>query len=132
MSLGIDTSVLVRLLVGKPAHLAAKAEQRLLDAHRARESVVASDLVIAEAYHALKYHYEIAPADIRRSLLSMLTSGLVRPELGSAVLGVLTARQLGKAGLVDRLIQAGYESHGGTTLTFDKEQSKLGKTELIG
>ncbi len=132
MSLGVDTSVLVRLLIGKPTHLATKAEQRLLEAHRARESVVASDLVIAEAYHALKYHYEIAPADIRRSLVSMLTSGLVQPELGSAVLEVLTARRVGKAGLVDRMIQASYGSHGRTTLTCDKEQSKLGNTELIG
>lgn len=132
MSLGIDTAVLVRLLIGEPADLAAKAEQRLLKAHLARESVVASDLVIAEAYHALKHHYEIAPADIRRSLLSMLTSGLVQPEVGSAVLGVLHARQSGKSGLVDRLIQAGYESNGRVTLTFDRQQSRLGKPELIG
>ena len=132
MSLGIDTSVLVRLLVGEPVPLAGKAKSRLLEAHRVREAVIVSDLVIAEAYHALKYHYEIAPADIRRSLLTMLTSGLVQPEPGSAALAVLQAKAMGKAGLVDRLIHARYESDGMITLTFDKTQAKLGKAEFIG
>ena len=132
MSIGIDTSVLVRLLTGEPAALAAKAKARLVDAHRVRQAVMVSDLVVAEAYHALKYHYEIESAAIRHALLEMLTSGLVQPEPGSAVLAVLQARTAGKAGFVDRLIQARYEADGMTTLTFDKAQAKIGRTEFIG
>jgi predicted nucleic-acid-binding protein len=132
MSLGLDTSVLVRLLIGAPPNLTAKAQARLLEAHRVRQSVTVSDLVIAEAYHALRHHYGLDPADIRRGLLAMLTSGMVQPESGSAVLAVLQAKIPGKAGFVDRLIQARYETDGLTTLTLDKAQSKIGKTEFIG
>ena len=132
MSYGVDTSVLVRLLVGEPATLAAKAKERLLAAHRLRQLVVASDLVIAEAFYALKYHYESDPADVCKSLQAMLTSGLVQPEPGSAVLSVLQSKVTGKVGFVDRLIQARYEADGLTTLTFDKAQSKLGRAERIG
>ncbi len=132
MTLGLDTSVLVRLLVGEPAPLAAKAQERLLEAHRVRQAVIASDLVIAEAYHALKHHYDLEPSDIRKALLAMLTSGMVQPEPGSAVLSVLQEKKPGKAGFVDRLIQAHYEIDHMTTLTLDKAQAKMGRTEFIG
>lgn len=132
MSLGLDTSVVVRLLTGEPADLAAKARNRLLEAHRIRQAAMVSDLVIAEAYHALRHHYSFDPADIRRGLLAMLTSGMVQHERGSAVLSVLQAKMPGKAGFVDRLIQARYETDGMTTLTLDKAQARIGKTEFIG
>jgi predicted nucleic-acid-binding protein len=132
VSLGLDTSVLVRLLIGEPVESAAKAQARLLDSHRIRQSVIVSDLVIAEAYYALKHHYALDAAHIRRGLLAMLTSGMVQPEPGSAVLAVLQAKVPGKAGFVDRLIQARYESDGRTTLTLDKAQAKIGNTELLG
>ncbi len=132
MSLGLDTSVLVRLLIGQPADLAAKAQERLLEAHRVRQSVIVSDLAIAEAYHALRRHYGLDPVDIRHGLLAMLTSGMVQPEPGSAVLAVLQAKLAGKAGFVDRLIQARYGTDGMTTLTLVRAKSKIGKTELIG
>jgi len=132
VSYGIDTSVLVRLLIGEPAGAAAKAKERLLSAHRLRQAVVASDLVISEAYYALKYHYECDPSEVRKSLQSMLTSGLIQPEPGSAVLTVLQAKAGGKAGFIDRLIQARYESDGLTTLSLDKAQGRLGRVEYIG
>lgn len=131
MSFGVDTSVLVRLLVGEPADLASKAKERLLAAHRLRQTVIVSDLVIAEAYRALKFHYGNAPEDVRESLLAMLTSGLIQPEPGSAVLAVLQSKVGGKAGFVDRLIQARYEADALTTLTLDRAQAKLGRVELI-
>jgi predicted nucleic-acid-binding protein len=132
MSFGIDTSVLVRVLVGEPATLAAKAQRRLLQAHQERESVMVSDLVIAEAYHALKHHYSLDPADIRKALATTLTSGLVQPEPGSTVLAVLQSPEDGKAGFVDRLIHARYQLDGMTTLTLDKTQAKLGNAEFVG
>ena len=58
MSVGIDTSVLVPLLVGEPAALAAKAKARLIAAYSAGEAVVASDLVIAETWHALRFQID--------------------------------------------------------------------------
>jgi predicted nucleic-acid-binding protein len=132
MTFGIDTSVMVRLLVGEPADLTAKASARLLEAHRLRQSVIVSDLVIGEAYHALKYHYDIEPAHIRQAMATMLTSGMVQPEPGSAVMAVLQDKATGKAGFVDRLIAARYGADGRTTLTLDKAQAKKGRSEYIG
>mgnify|MGYP001569072089 CR=1 FL=1 len=72
MSLGLDTSVLLRLLVGEPVALATKAQNRLVEAHHIRQAVIISDLVIAEAYHALKHHYGFEPAEIRQEILRRL------------------------------------------------------------
>lgn len=132
MTIGLDTSVLVRLLIGEPTALATKAQERLQKAHRVRQAVIVSDLVIAEAYHALKHHYDLEPSAIRQALLAMLTSGMVQPEPGSAVLSVLQEKKPGKAGFVDRLILAHYEIDGVTTQTLDKAQAKIGRTEFIG
>ena len=97
-----------------------------------RQTVIVSDLVIAEAYHALKHHYDLEPSHIRHALLAMLTSGMIQPEPGSAALSVLQEKKPGKAGFVDRLIQAHYEIDGITTLTLDRAQTKMGRTEFIG
>lgn len=132
MSFGIDTSVLLRLMTGEPRAVATKVQERLLEVHRLRQTVVVSDLVLAEAYWALKFHYAFEPEDIRKSFLAMLTSGLVHAEPGSAVLSVLQSQTSGKAGFVDRLIQARYEIDGLTTLTVDKAQAKIGRSEYLG
>jgi len=132
VSYGLDTSVLVRLLTGEPAATTARVRDRLLEAHRLRQPVVACDAAVSEAYAALKYHYDLDPADIRQSLLAMFASGLVSPEPGSAALAVLQSKAGGKAGFVDRLIQARYEADGMTTLTVDKAQARLGRSEYIG
>lgn len=131
MKFGIDTSVLVRLLVGEPSATVAKIRERLLEAHRLLAPVTASDVVIAEAYYALKYHYALDSAAIRQALLLTLTSGLIRPEAGSPVIEVLRSKISNKAGFVDRLIQARYERAGLATLTVDRAQSKLGNAQLI-
>lgn len=132
MSYGIDTSILVRLLVGEPAAVATKVRKRLLELHRLRQPVIASDLVIAEGYVALKYHYDVEPAAIRAGLQAMLASGLVQPAPGSAVLAVLQSKVGGKAGFVDRLIQASYVADGMTVLTVDKAQARIGRSEYVG
>ncbi len=132
MSVGIDASVLVRLLTGEPVATAQAVKGRLVDAFKRAELVIASDVVIAEGYYALKYHYQCEPAAIRSSLIAMLTSGLIKPEPGSAVLDVLESKGTGKSGFVDRLIQARYERAGLTTLTVDKAQSRLGKAAFVG
>ncbi len=144
--IGLDTSVLVRLLIGEPIGLAEKAKTRLVEAHRQRQRVVVSDLVLAEGFHALKYHYGIEPAAIRSSMLQMFTSGLVQPEAGSGALAVLSGdtsestvgigrtpgRASQKAGFVDRLILSRNRIQHLTTWTVDKAQAKLGHAEYIG
>ena len=132
MSVGIDTSVLVRLLVGEPADLTAKARSRLLAAHAAGEAVVASDLVLAETWHALQHHYDFEEAAMREALLAMLATGLVELEPGSGAGAALRERGSKRVGFVDRLIRARDEAGGRLTLTLDRAQARMGRAEYIG
>lgn len=129
---GLDTSALVRVLVGEPEALSAKVHARLVKAFHQREVVIVSDLVLAEVHYALKYHYGHESSEIRKAMLAMLTSGLVRPEPGSSALWVLQQPSGGKAGFVDRLICHRYEADELVTLTVDKAQSKRCKSEYLG
>lgn len=130
MTIGLDTSVVVRLLVGLPEALARAARQRLERATEEGETILVSDLVIAEAYHALQYHYAIPKAEARSLLRRFVESGVVRLEPAASA-AALAAK--GGAGLVDRLIHARYRSVGAVTLTLERRQGRLeGAVRLVG
>jgi predicted nucleic acid-binding protein len=57
MTLALDTSVVIRLLIGEPAGKALAAQQAIES--KPRGSVAVSDLVIGESYVALRHHYEV-------------------------------------------------------------------------
>jgi predicted nucleic acid-binding protein len=120
--IGLDTSVVVRLLVGLPESQARVARRRLEGAVEEGEPVVVSDLVVAEAYHALQHHYAVPKAQARAILRRFVESGIVTLEPHAAV-GALEFA--GGAGLVDRLIHLRYRSLGAITLTFERRQGSL-------
>jgi predicted nucleic acid-binding protein len=128
--IGLDTSVVVRLLVGLPESQARRARRRLEGAVESGESVVVSDLVIAETYYALQHHYAVPKGQARAILRRFVGSGVVSLEPHSAV-GALEAA--GGAGFVDRLIHLRYRSLGAITLTFEQRQGSLeGAVRLRG
>lgn len=122
MAVGLDTSVVVRLLVGLPEAQARVARRRLEEAFAASEIVLVCDLVVAEAYHALQHHYGVPRAEARSLLRRLLGSGVVQlePTTSSAALDAT-----GGAGLVDRLIHARYRGLNAATLTFEPSQARL-------
>jgi len=88
VAIGLDTSVVIRLLVGVPDSQARAARRRLEHAIERGESVIVCDLVIAEAYYALQFHYDVPKAEARRMLMRLVRSGVVRvaecvPQVGS-------------------------------------------------
>jgi predicted nucleic acid-binding protein len=120
MKAGLDTSVVLRLLTGEPAAQAARAlaEVQALTARGA--SLLVSDLVVAEAYFALQYHYAVPKAEALALLARFLAeSGL--KALGAAAV-VLASRDLATAnpGFVDRLILAEYARSTHEVLTFER------------
>ncbi|MBI2922774.1 MAG: PIN domain-containing protein [Planctomycetes bacterium] len=127
MSLGLDTSVVVRLTLGEPVELAGAALRRLGRARADGESVHVSDIVLAEAYVALQYHYSIPKADAVGFLRRLSESGMVvvHPRTLAAL------QSSSAAGLADRLILARHEIEGWKTLTCDRRQAKAGQAELI-
>ncbi len=121
---GIDTSILVRLVTGEPPKAfdeAAAALTRMVE--REHASVFASNMVIGEAYIALQHHYQVSKPNAKAALSSVLTSGLVAPSGGQPVLEALgTSRG---CGLLDRLISLQYRAENLATLTLDRKMATL-------
>ena len=127
---GIDTSILVRLLTGTPAdtYTACRNALQVLIEDRGAQ-ILASNMVIGEAYVAVQHHYGVAKADARDALLKVLTSGMVSPLHGRSVLAAIANRS--GAGLLDRLIADHYQREELVTLTLDRRMSALPETELL-
>ena len=120
--IGLDTSVVVRLLVGEPQNMARAARRRLERAVEAGERVLISDLVIAEAYFALQNHYSIPKAQARTLLRQFVESGVVEADPTTISSDLQPAPG---AGLVDRFVHSRYRARGANTLTFERKQAAL-------
>jgi predicted nucleic acid-binding protein len=130
---GLDTSVLVRLLIGVPADQATTALAFVKEARLAGRQVVVSDLVVSEAYFALHFHYDVPEPEAITALCQVLQSGLVDPAEGRAVVEILDemARSSAKPGFVDRLIHAQYERRPATMATFERAAGRLAGTTVL-
>jgi predicted nucleic-acid-binding protein len=122
---GLDTSVVLRLLLGQPADQAARAVAFLDELARGGHHAVVSDLVAAEAYFALQHHYGVSKQDALLGLRRLFADGEIEP-LGAvaevlAVDGLATA----KPGFVDRLIHGAYAAAADGMVTFEKAAGKL-------
>jgi predicted nucleic acid-binding protein len=119
----LDTSVVLRLLVGTPADQAPKALDFLEDCYSKGVVVLVSDLVILETWHALRHHYQVPVAEAAESILEFLSSEMITPT-GHA-LSVLQEYPGSGPGLPDRLLRNDYLDHASTILTFDKKFARL-------
>ena len=128
-NIGIDTSVLVRLVTGQPPDLFTLCVERLSALSAADAEIFASNQVIGEAYVALQHHYGVSKEDARAGLHTTLTSGLVAPLNGRAVLDALTASS--GLGLFDCLIANDYARAGMDTLTLDRRMASLPQAHLV-
>ena len=123
-------SVLVRLVAQQPQADFERCLHRLRVLVDERNfEIFASNQAIGEAYAALIHHYAISSTEARAGLLDALTSGLVAPLNGPAVLEALSAA--GGPGLFDRLIADDYSQAGLKTLTLDRQMASLSTTRLL-
>jgi predicted nucleic acid-binding protein len=122
---GLDTSVVLRLLVGSPPAQCAVAAAFLDELRRTGRRAAVSDLVVAEAYFALQFHYGISKSDALAALSAMFSTGeIAAPGHAGQVLaqsGLASA----KPSFVDRLIHAAYTQNDGAMVTFEKSAAKL-------
>ena len=128
-SYGLDTSVVVRLLVGVPEDQARKALDFVQDCSRRKVKVFVSDLVVQETWHALCHHYQVPVREAAGCLMDFLASGIVAGT-GHA-LSVLQGYSGSGPGVADRMIQRDYLDHASSILTFDKEFSKLSHVKAL-
>jgi predicted nucleic acid-binding protein len=128
MKIGLDTSVVLRLLVGEPAAQAKVAQRRVALALAAGGEILVSDLVAAEAFHALHYHYGVPKDEARAQLRAMLRSGVLTLEPPDALAAFEPSHG---AGLVDRLIVARHRGLTASTWTFDRKLGALDGVERL-
>ena len=129
MTPGLDTSVVIRLLVGEPAHQAAVARRALEG--QPRGSVAVSDLVVGESYFALRHHYGVPHGRAVAALAALLADARIRsPGVARQVLAKMSDRDSGP-GLMDRLIHAGYQQDDVALLTFDRIAARLPGAQLL-
>lgn len=128
---GLDTSVVLRLLIGEPEAQAQKAEKFLDSLLKAGRRPAVSDLVVAETYFALQFHYDVPKKEALRVLREFFESGEI--ESPGKAAEVLNAQRLSssKPGFVDRLIHAEYLSNGGSMATFEKASKNLAGVKVI-
>jgi predicted nucleic acid-binding protein len=124
--IGVDTSVLVRYLVGTPPAQARRAAA-LVDGEA---EIGISQVALAECAHVLRTQYDVAQRDILDSLIGLVQRANVR-VLGmrtDVLLGVLVrARELPGRPVPDALIVAASLAGDALPLaTFDRGQRGYG------
>ncbi len=124
--IGVDTSILVRYLVGTPLAQARQAAA-LVDGP---EEIGLSPVALAECAHVLRTQYGVERGDILESLIALVQRENVR-VLGlrtDVLLGVLVrARQLPGRPIPDALIvAASLAAHALPLATFDRDQGRYG------
>jgi predicted nucleic acid-binding protein len=129
---GLDTSIVVRLLIGEPAKQ-AEAARRLLDERAAaREPPAAlSDLVVGESYFALRHHYGVPHAKAVAALRALLNDPRVFSTGVARQVFALQPDEISAPGLIDRLIHGDYERAGAILLTFDRGAARLPGAKLL-
>ena len=132
MSLGLDTSVVLRLLTGVPAKQADAARSMLA---ASRDTICISDLVVSETYFALRHHYAVPHADAAHALAALLDDPRVQcTGVAKRVVRDATARSVSRSapGLMDQLILADYRANQCTVATLDRELAKADGAQLVG
>ncbi len=121
----LDTTFLVRLLTGDPVpqfHLAAD----FLEKCRREEGVVeVLDLVLAEAYFALKYHYGFPKDAALKSLHQFAEQPLVAVSKYALEILALPGLSSANPGFVDLLIHSFSRTKNCKLVTFEKKARKL-------
>ncbi len=131
MKVGLDTSVVLRLLIGEPEPLARAAWEALSEITSAGGQAVISDLVVSETYFALQHHYSVPKEEALSQLQALFESGdLVSAGRAVEVLAIPRLASA-KPGFVDRMIHAAYVHDLDRMLTFERAAHKLPHTHVL-
>lgn len=132
MTIGMDTSVVIRLLTGEPVDQARAALAWLYKAKASGITPIISDLVVSEVYFALQHHFCVSKAEALRHIALLLSSGDVSTDGVVAMVLAKPGLATAKPGFVDRLIHEQYLNKGANGMvTFEKAAGMLKKVELL-
>lgn len=122
---GLDTSVVVRLLTGQPEPLACSAREFLQKMEIDGAPVFVSNLVVSEAYFACHHHYRIPKGEVLEGLRQLLSQPTFHVHEGLLDLLAHPGLDTARPGFLDRLIHAEYVQAGLPLVSFEKAAGKL-------
>lgn len=132
MKVGLDTSVLLRLLIGEPKRQAEQAWRSIVEARSAGDQAVASDLVVSETYFALQHHYGVPKAKALEHLHALFDSAEVLSTGCAADVLMVPGLAGAKPGFVDRMIHGEYiVGEVDRVLTFERAAGKLPRARVL-
>jgi predicted nucleic-acid-binding protein len=131
VKVGLDTSVVLRLLLGQPADQAARAVAFLDKLARGGHHAVVSDLVVSEAYFALQHHYGVFKQEALMGLRRLFADGEIEPLGAAARVLAVAGLPSAKPGFVDRLIHGAYAGPSDEMATFEKAAGKLKSVRVL-
>lgn len=125
-SFGLDTSVVLRLLVGEPRDQAQMALDFVESMFLKGARTPVSDLVIAEVYFALYRHYRVPKMEALLRIRDMLESRVFSHLIGSVAPHVFASIESmpSKPGFVDQMIHAQYHLEASSLVTFESAGKK--------
>lgn len=131
MTYSLDTSAFLRILLNEPKRLAANVAMYVCSRQQQGDVFEISDLVLAEAYYALQFHYDL-PKDAALKVLQHF-AGLKGFRVSSYAKDILALPNLAKTspGFVDRLIHGAAFTSGATTVSCEKNFKRLANTAII-
>jgi predicted nucleic acid-binding protein len=132
MILGIDTSVVLRLLIGEPEAQAREALRWLRETKASGSTPFISDLVASEVYFALQHHFGVSKGEALRQISQFVSSGDVSPDGVLAKVLAVPRLATAKPGFVDRLIHEQYLRGGGAGMvTFERAARTLPGVKVL-
>jgi predicted nucleic-acid-binding protein len=130
--IGVDTNVIVRLLVVDDERQAAAASRYLKSHCSSEDPALLSDIVLVECAWVLEDVYEYSRAQIASAIDGLLTTAQLRAADASAVAAALQRYRSSSADFADCLLGVGNASAGcDHTVTFDRKASKLPEFQLL-
>lgn len=124
--ISVDTSVVVRYLVGTPKDQADRAA-RLIDGDA---EIGLSLVVIAETAHVLRSFYRMSRAELVDVLIDLMTKANVAPleiSTSDVIDALVRARAFESSPVTDALIAASARAYDALPVyTFDKKFGRLG------
>ena len=130
-SYSLDTSLVLRLLIGEPVAQFRRAFEFLTQQTEAKSEVFVSNQVLSEAYFALQSFYKIPKSEALEMLSNFVQHQGVRASSVAEVVLRLPGLASSKPGFVDRLIHGECQEAGHTLITFEKAARKLPKTMVL-
>lgn len=130
--IALDTNVLVRL-VTRDDDAQAQRAKAVFDTHADEDGeLFVADIVLVELCWTLARSYELARADIARTVQALLDNASIALESPAAVKNALACFEAGSADFPDCLIVAKAAQAGCShTLSFDRRMELLPGVQLL-